>query len=141
MELHSSTTALLAALDELSGNTLTCREDLGILIELATRHGRLDALDELSFTAKFAHKTSGIMGRIGPGANGYEGLQRELGASIERIRGSLGAVLADAPADVATHFHETYLAFTPVAFDRLLALCHTLSWYKNRQIDAARGKH
>jgi len=141
MELHSSTTALLAVLDQLSGDTLTCREDLGILFDLAIRHGRLAALDELSFTAKFAHKTSGIMRRIGPGANGYDGLQRELGAGLGRIRVSLEALLANAPADVGRHFTDTYLALTPAALERLLALCHDVSWYKNRQIDAPRGQH
>ncbi len=61
MQLGQSTIELLSSLDTLSNHKLTCRNDLGLLIELATLLERPDVLERLSFHAKFLSKTYDII--------------------------------------------------------------------------------
>ena len=92
-------------------------------------------MDDLAFQAKFAHRTYGIMQRIGRDGQGYDLLRREFGSAIERCGGLARAILETAPAGERTRFQERYLELTPDALQDFLALCYDLSWYKNWHID------
>ncbi len=135
MQLRKSTVELLTSLDLLSQYKLTRRNDLGILIELSTANKQHEALEKLSFLAKFASKTLGIMTRIGNDGDGFEKLSREFTEAIDRATALLRALLQDAPAATRQQFSFTYLSMTPDSLQHLLALCYDLSWYKNWLID------
>ena len=138
MELSAATTDLLGQLAAFSKNKISRSGDLGILIELAARQGRMDLLKELCFVAKFLHHTHRIMQRIGPGGNGYDKLEHEFRENLPRETAILRELLRSAPEDTVRRFASTYLAMTPEAVHNLLALSYDLSWYKNWLID--RGK-
>ncbi len=135
MHFSPSTSNLLLALEKLSRKKLTCREDLGVLLDLSRDRGAGDDLEELSFQAKFAVRAFGIMKRIGRDGEGYDRLAAELSASLERVRTSVRALLQRAAPDIRARMSSTYLAMTPESLDRLLALLYDLSWYKNWRID------
>lgn len=139
MVLSRSTTSLLAHLDALSGGKLTRKEDIGVLMEVASRAGVFSLLEKLSFRAKFVHRTYGIMKRIGPDANGYDKLDREFRENLDLTRTLLLEVLEHGPADERARFDETYLAVTPAAVQSLLALAYDLGWYKNMLLDRHGG--
>ncbi len=139
MVLTRSTTSLLAHLDALSGGKLTRKEDIGVLMEVASRAEMFSLLEKLSFRAKFVHRTCGIMKRIGPDANGYDKLDREFTENLDLTRTLLLELLEHGPADERARFDETYLAMTPAAVQNLLALAYDLSWYKNMLIDRHGG--
>ena len=135
MQFSAPTLELLEALDALSRGTLTRREDLGALIDLAARENAPSALEELSFFAKFVSKTSRLMRRIGRGAQGYDTLERECAAALEKTGTLLRGLLAGAPADLREHLSARYLQTTPASLVELLSLCDDLAWYKNWLID------
>ncbi len=139
MDLSSTTASLLATLDKLSHNTLGRRTDLGVLIELATLERQQDTLDELSFTAKFLHRSLGIMRRIGKDGNGYDKLESEFKGNLQKASTLVGTLIRNAPEETRQHFTSTYLGLTPGALENFMMLLHDLSWYKNWLIDRSRG--
>jgi hypothetical protein len=140
MDISPSTRQLVTSLDRLSGGTLSRRDDLASLIELAAKRNGLDQLDTLSFHAKFVTKSCGIMKRIGKDADGYEKLLRECTASVDLSKELLHTLLTSASDEVRHHFAALYLPLTTAGFENLLALLHDLSWYKNWLIDGARER-
>ena len=136
MILSPATASLLSALDAMSGNKLTRRDDLGTLLELGASSHMRPVLEELSFYAKFLQRTHGIMKRIGKDGNGYDKLSEEFGTSLGKANRLIGTLLDGAPPDVRAQFSSTYLAMTQGGLANLLALFYDLSWYKNRLIDA-----
>ena len=135
MELSQTSLTLLHELEQRSAGNLKHKHELGVLIEIAHHHHMLAVLDELSFFAKFAHKTFGIMNRIGKDAEGYERLSQEFGRSLEKSRGFLQVLLQPASGDIKSEFESEFLAMSPHAFQNLLALLHDVGWYKNYLID------
>jgi hypothetical protein len=135
MRLSDSTQSFLAVLDTFSGNKLTRREDLGVLIELATLHRHDKELDELSFLAKFLSNVYAIMKKIGPGAQGYDKLVAQFQDNLPRAGALTLNLVEKSPQDVRDRFNSTYLAMTQDGMNNLLALLYDLSWYKNWCID------
>jgi len=116
------------------------RADLGILLECGRDQAGRGVLDELSFFAKFLHRTHGIIARIGRDGEGYDRLLKEFTDATARTKALLTALIAGAPPDVRRRFTSTYLDMTPGAFDNLLSLCRDLGWYKNLLIDTRTGR-
>ncbi len=130
-----STLDLLAALGAFSSGRLTRPDDRGLLYESAERGGEQAEFDELSFQAKFVHKTYGILQRLGKDGQGYDRMEGEFRAALERCGTLARRVLSGAPPAVQEQFAARYLALTPAALQDFLALCYDLSWYKNWHID------
>jgi hypothetical protein len=133
MPLSDPTRSLLQEIDMLSGRKLLRQKELGLLIECAHGAGRKEYLADLAFQAKFVWKSRGIMQRIGPGADGYDALQREFTAAVEEVRRLLGLLLDGCPGTEG--LRDRLLALTPRALEDLLALTNDLTWYKNWLID------
>jgi hypothetical protein len=140
LQLGKHTVDLLASLDVFSGYKLTRHNDLGLLVELASRHSLTALLDELSFQAKFVTKTHGIMQRIGMQDDGYDKLSREFTTSIEKSTSLIKTLLPNAPVEDRQQFTSTYLTMTQESLQHLLALCYDLSWYKNWRMDQRRRR-
>lgn len=136
MDFSQTTISLLAQLEILARQKLVHKNEVGVLIELAHTHGKLGVLDDLSFFAKFAHKTFGIMKRIGNDADGYDKLSKEFGESIENSKKLLNELLALASEEERKKFNSQFLALSPDAFEHLLVFLHDVSWYKNYLIDS-----
>jgi hypothetical protein len=135
MILSDETTHLLDEIEKLVQVKLLHRNEMGLLCEIARNHDLWRTLDELSFFAKFAHKTHGILGRIGKGADGFDKLTHEFSESIVKCTELISALLVHADDDLRTAWDMTFLATTPTAFQSLLSLLHDLSWYKNYNLD------
>jgi hypothetical protein len=135
MLLSPSTSTLVDALDVFSQHKLTRKNDLGVLVELATQSNAKAALGELSFTAKFISRTYGIMRRIGPQDAAYGGLSRQFAEQLEKAEALERSLLQHASAATRGDFASAYHDRTPEALDRHLALLYDLSWYKNWLID------
>ncbi len=104
--LSPSTVELLAALGAFSSGRLTRPDDLGLLFESAARGGVPEEFDELSFQAKFVHRTFGIMQRLGKDGQGYDRLQGEFQAALERC----GALAREGPRGGAERGSRTVRA-------------------------------
>ncbi|MEK7671662.1 MAG: hypothetical protein AAB344_05530, partial [Bacteroidota bacterium] len=122
MVFSQNTTELLQRLESLASKNLSYRNEVGILFELAHQYNKLQTLDDLSFYAKFAHKTFGIMKRIGKHADGYDKLSKEFGESVEKSKNLVNELLALASDETKKEFDTQFLSMSPTAFQNLLAL-------------------
>jgi hypothetical protein len=137
MRLSNPTIELLTTLDAFSNHKLTRRNDLGILIELATMSNRRETLEEVCFLAKFVSKAYGMLQRLRKDEKGYETLMQEFTTSVKKTRALIDALLSGSSAETKLAFSSTYLGLNPESLQHLLALCYDLSWYKNWLIDRA----
>jgi len=135
MQPSSSTESLLASLDAFSGNKLTRRTDLGLLLETAFQHRQESLLHELSFLAKFVSKAYGIMTRIGKDGEGYESVAIEFSRNLEKATALTRTLIEKAPSHLQEEFATTYFAMTSASLQNLLDLFYDLGWYKNWLID------
>ncbi|MBI5474351.1 MAG: hypothetical protein HY961_18595 [Ignavibacteriae bacterium] len=139
MKFTERTQQILREIAAMSPQPLSHTDLVGALLDAATASGKEQLLDDLSFQAKFAYKTFGIMSRIGKDANGYDKLAREFSESIEKGKKLLAEIVERAPAETQKSVASQFLALTPEAFDRLMMLFRDLSWYKNYLIDSRKG--
>lgn len=135
MTFTAETEQLLTSLDNLSGGKLRHRNQLGILVECAQRSNQQETLDDLSFQAKFAARTYGIMKRVGPGGDGYDRLTAAFTESVAKATGFMQSLLQSAPDQTREEFSGKYLSQTHEGLEDLLGLFQDLSWYKNWQLD------
>ena len=133
--ISQRTKDLLNTLVSFSNGSLTCTNDLATIIELSLLRKAGQELADLSFLAKFLHRTHGIMKRIGKDGEGYDRLAEEFGRNLRKVVDLLHTIVSAAPADVKEGFEKEYLAMTQQSLHRLLALMYDLSWYKNWLID------
>ena len=133
--ISQQTKDLIDTLTAFSNNTLTCANDLAIVMEMSLQRKAEPELADLSFLAKFLHRTYGIMTRIGKDGEGYGRLAEEFGENLQKVVDLLHKLLSSAPPDIRHRFESEYLAMTPQSLNRLLALMYDLSWYKNWLID------
>ncbi|MER3524292.1 MAG: hypothetical protein C4326_09560 [Ignavibacteria bacterium] len=140
LTISPATTALLAAIEHLSHTPLVRRTEVGILIELSVQQKMERTLDELSFYAKFCHKTYGVMQRIGPRAEGFEKLAHEFHVRVEQCKEVMRQLLEHASEDVRQMFTARFLTLTPTSFGNLLELFADLTQYKNYRLDEERGR-
>jgi len=110
--------------------------DLGVLIELSYQSQAQDRLDDIAFSAKFLSKSFELMKRIGKEGEGYDKLESEFTAQVEKSRSAILQLLEHADAMTKAHFVSTYLGMDTLALQNLMQLFHDLSWYKNFQIDS-----
>ncbi len=138
IEPSQPTKSLIEEIDALSGNTLAYKEALALLVEIAYMHTQVATLDNISFQGKFVHKAYRILQRTGNKDENSQRLAQEFQLSIEKIRQMIAELLSFAPPDIQREFQQQFLDLTSEAFDRLLAFCNDLSWYKNYTLDTRR---
>jgi hypothetical protein len=138
MQLSDATHALLAELEALSSGRLKRREDLGALLELATRSSKEAALEELSFYAKFVSRSYRIIERIGRDGEGYDRLNSEFMNALERCRSLMRSIAEAAPSPTRERLESHYLQLSASSLEALLALASDLTWYKNWLLDGRR---
>jgi hypothetical protein len=131
---------LLDDLRTLSGGRLRKEPDVRLLLGAARGGEHAAAVEELSFLAKFLHRTHGIMQRIGRDGEGYARLAEEFGRNLEKASGLARGIIAALPTAERERMEREYLALTPRSLGQLLDLFHDLGWYKNWLIDTGRGR-
>jgi hypothetical protein len=136
MTISPHTTTLVAAIERHARSVLTHRDEVRVLIELAHSSGKLQQLDELSFVAKFAHKTFGIMQRIGNDAEGHDKLSNEFTNAVEKSKSLIRSLLERSDDETRNRIGAEFLDLTPTAFQNLLTLMYDLSRYKNYRLDS-----
>lgn len=139
MNISDATARLVSTLNGFSGNRLSRREDLAVLLELATTENLPDDFERLCFLAKFVTNAARVMQRIGREGEGYEKMAGEFSRSVEEASQLIQSLLKDAPAEEQQRFRTSYFALNSRSLEGLLGLLHDLSWYKNWKIDN-RGK-
>jgi hypothetical protein len=139
MPFSLQTTELLETLERLAAKKLAHRVELSLLFELALQQQKLQQLDDLSFYAKFAHRTFGIMKRIGKDSDGYDALSKEFSESMEKSKNLIGELLTNASDETKKKFTADFLVLSPSGFQNLLTLFYDLSCYKNYLIDSRKA--
>jgi hypothetical protein len=133
---HTSTSEhQLVLLERHAGKPFARRDDVRMILEAAVAGKGAEALDRLSFLAKFLVRAHGIMTRIGRQGEGYDRLAAEFAVNMEEARTLLREFATGASGPSRPAFEARYLAMTPGALEEILILCRDLSWYKNWRID------
>jgi hypothetical protein len=135
MLISTNTNALIAAVQEFSGNQLKHPEDCALLAEAAALASMDAELGELCFAAKFLHKTFTIMKRIGPLADGYEQLSAEFESNIAKAAELMRRLAAAVPEEDRARFTQAYLSMSGAAFASMMEFVHDLNWMKNYSLD------
>ena len=135
MVISQETMSLVSSLQNFSRERLRHPDDLASLIELSRLHRHDQALDDLTFTAKFLVNTSAVMKRVGKNGDGYDKLAHEFAENMEKAVASVRLLVKEAPDDIRRRFTSGYFGMTPEAMDRLMQLLHDVSWLKNWNID------
>ncbi len=136
MHISDNTHALIDAVQQYSGNQLKHPAECALLVEASSLHGQQNALADLTFTAKFLHKTYGVMRRIGAQGEGYDKLSEEFESNVARAQELMRSIADTMTEEDRSRFTGTYLSVSAPSFEAMMELVHDLSWLKNYSIDA-----
>jgi hypothetical protein len=129
---------ILHFLDELEAfahRDLPHRHEVGVLLQRAKEPQNTPLFEDLIFIAKFVSKTSEVMRRIGPSAEGYQKLATEFKDNAQRASALVKTLLKEGDRDLRQQFTESYFGLDQKSFARLLDLLADLSWVKNWRVD------
>lgn len=135
MSPRQSSARLIKELTDLSRGKLDRPDDLALLVDAASSADLQQALEDISFHAKFIMRAHRIMVRIGKDGDGYEKLTAELNASLDTVRGLLRTLSEGLSPAERERFAAEYLETNMTSLQNLFALCNDLMWYKNWLID------
>jgi hypothetical protein len=135
MLISPNTKKFIDAVQQYSGDQLLHPDACALLVETASLHSMQDELADLCFTAKFIHKTFGVMKRIGSLGEGYDKLSEEFAANSAKAQKLVQSIADTMPAEDRNGFSATFLVLTPPALQAMMELVHDLTWIKNYTID------
>ncbi|HTY38069.1 MAG TPA: hypothetical protein VMH23_13210 [Bacteroidota bacterium] len=129
------TLKLLDEIERSSDRTLNYRDDVGILIDTAVGHRKLETFHEAIFLAKFIVKSMGVMKRIGNDGEGFNKFAAELESNIQKVSGLLRLLVDLAPEEARRSIAPFFFTLTPEGFDHLMLLMVDLTTVKNWVLD------
>ncbi len=135
MALRPETLRFLRELERFSGRPLHYSNEVGLLIEVADKQGKMGAFDDAIFLAKFITKSVGVMKRIGVDGEGYEKLSAEFQFNIRKVSAVLRDILEVAPEEARSKVAPVFFSLTHEAFENLVLLLSDLAMVKNWVLD------
>jgi hypothetical protein len=135
MDLSPETENVLNYLESVSGEGLRKRNDMGTLLELASRRDADEEMNGLIFHGRHLYSLYKTLRKTGPGAEGYRVLEKEFATAIETVRDLLARVMVDAEDAEVARFNTHYYAVTHGSLRNLVDLAHDLGVLKGVQND------
>lgn len=139
MELSQETEHVLAYLDQVSGEGLRKRNDIGTLLELAAESDAHEEMNALAFQGSFLYNLYKTLRKAPAGGEGYATLEREFAAGVEALREHVAKLLVDADDDQVARFNETYYQVTQGSLRNVIDLAHDLGVLKAVQNEQKYG--
>jgi len=136
MQITETTRTWLRTIEQQTGKTFACPEDLGMIYEYSDAASGREQWNKLLFDAKFAARSFGIMKRIGMNAEGFDKLQEEFQKAVMRITGLLSSVIGTAPYPARERFTSTFLSLDQQSVSELMNLLNDLTIIKNWELDS-----
>ncbi len=135
MEFSPQTQTLLALLEAPSSATsgLRKRQDIAILIELASRHDRADDCNDLIFHGTSALKVFFLLKKMQPADTAYPTVEAEFATEINALRDAVYRFSLLAESSIQKHWEETYLRTTSGVLRNLIDLAHDVARIKELQ--------
>jgi hypothetical protein len=135
MVLRAETVSFLHELERFSDRTLSFRDEIGLLIEVADQKGKMGAFNDAIFLAKFITKSIGVMKRIGVDGEGYDKLSAELQSNTQKVSALLKEILEVAPEEARRSMAPFFLSLTHESLEHLVLLLSDLAIVKNWVLD------
>jgi len=135
MQLRTETVSFLHDLERFSDRTLSFRDEVGLLIEVAGQKGKMHAFNEMIFLAKFITKSMGVMKRIGVDGEGYDKFSAEFRSNIQKVSALLKEILEAAPEEAWRSMAPFFLSLTQESLEHLTILLSDLAIVKNWVLD------
>jgi hypothetical protein len=139
MQLSEETEHVLAYLDQVSGQGLRKRNDMGTLLELAATSDFHEEINDLAFNGSFLFKLYQTLKRATPGAEGYPTLEREFTAAVENVRAHMAKLLVDADDEQVARFETQYYQMSQGSLRNVVDLAHDLGVLKSVQNEQKHG--
>ena len=133
--LRAETVNFLRDLERFSDRTLSFRDEIGRLVEIAGQKGKMGAFNEMIFLAKFITKSMGVMKRIGADGEGYDKLSAEFQSNIRKVSVILKEILEVAPQEARRSMAPFFLSLTQEGLEHLVLLLSDLAIVKNWVLD------
>ncbi len=135
MALRAETVIFLHELERFSDRTMNFRDEIGLLIEVVTQHGKTKEFDDAIFLAKFITKSMGVMKRIGVEGDGYDKLAAEFQSNTQKVSDILKGILEVAPEEARRSMAPFFLSLTQESLEHLVLLFQDLAMVKNWVLD------
>lgn len=135
MSFSPDTENVLNYLDQVSGEGLRKRNDIGTILELAAEQGAHEEMNGLIFRGRHLYNLYGTLRKSAPGSEGYPSLEREFTTSVEELRNLLARLLVDADEEQVGRFNTQYYGVTQGSLRNLIDLAHDLGVMKSVQND------
>ena len=139
MQLSQETEHVLAYLDQVSGEGLRKRNDIGTLLELAAESDAHEEMNALAFQGSFLYNLYKTLRKAPAGGEGYATLEREFAAGVEALREHVAKLLVDADDEQVARFNETYYQVTQGSLRNVIDLAHDLGVLKAVQNEQKYG--
>lgn len=124
---------VLSYLDQVSGEGLRKRGDMGTLLELAAGSGDDEAFNALLFHGAHLHNLYRTLRKTSPGAEGYASLEREFTTAVGTLHDLMAKMLVEADEEQVARFDTQYYASTQGSLRNLIDLAHDLGVFKGVQ--------
>ncbi len=126
----------IARAERHAGRSLTCRDDVALLLRAGADPALAADFGQALFLAKFWERAMGIIRRTGPGAQDVQKLAGELADATSRISSLLTALVRAVAPDDAEEFRAKYFSMDTGSLGRLGGLLSDLALLKNYELHA-----
>lgn len=138
MEFSPETTAVLEYLDAFTQNNLRKRNDIGSILEAASKLGAAAEFNNLVFVGKVSWNLYSAIRRITPNDEGYQTLEREFATNMNQLRAELLFFVTNTPDEQQQRFEQIYLGLGQGTMRNLVDLAHDLARFKDLQAEQKR---
>ena len=139
MDISQDTYTVVEFLDEFSQGSLRKKNDMQVILELASASFNTEVVTHLSFHGSSVWRIFSVMRKTQPGSESFVKLEQEFSSSLNEIRVGLLALLDNADPDISQRFHDIYLGMSGGVARNLTDLAHDLSRFKELQNAGKRG--
>jgi hypothetical protein len=135
MNISEETEILLAQLEQHSHQSLNCKTELSLLIELSSRFRKEQQLSEAVFSAKALWNIFSLMQKNAPAVEGFEKLEKEFQKQLHTAVANMKLLLENASLEIREPFLTKFFSQTQESFADFLLLCSDLRMLKNWMLD------
>jgi len=130
--MNSASEQIIQKLEGFSGKPLRYREDLKRVIDAAVNSGKITALSELAFYAKYTEGLLSIVRRKDKnvGEEQFEKIKNEFGLGMAKVKEILSDLLSAESEFIREIFDEKYLQPSRASLTTLSEFCEELSLLK-----------
>ncbi len=133
MKISDDTKEVVNFLDQVTGNNLRKRNDIGTILELGASSGDAVMINQIIFNSTKIWNLYSKIRKLTPESEGIDLLKKEFDNAVQETLMMLKAVIAEADEEIRERFNDIYFQKTKGAVLNLIDLAHDLGELKKVQ--------